>query len=195
MKIVFIDCEFTGEHAFATLVSVGMVTLDGRELYISLNDYDRDQVDSWLEANVLQKIDPKTTVSSQRACILVAQFLEEYAQSKPVSLISAGKLNDISLLFQLWHSVYPERKYFHFGRYLPKYLNHRAHFDLDTLFFAAGLSSNLNREDYIGESNKELKHSALYDAQVVRQCFIKLIKSGRLPYIAARTGKFIETND
>ena len=43
-KIVFLDTEFTGEHIHTTLVSIGMVTLEGAELYLTLNDYDESQV-------------------------------------------------------------------------------------------------------------------------------------------------------
>ena len=49
MKIVFLDLEFTGEHAYATPVSFGLVTLDNQELYVTLNDYSKDQVTDWLK--------------------------------------------------------------------------------------------------------------------------------------------------
>jgi hypothetical protein len=186
MKLVFVDCEFTGEHAFATLVSIGMVTLEGEEFYTSLNDYNKDQVTDWLQENVLTKINENLSISSEQACKLVSEYLEQYSQGDRVSLISAGKLNDILLLFQLWHSLYPWLKYFHFGEYLPSYLNHRAHFDLDTLFWAAGLNPNIIREDYVSCTNQVLKHNSLYDAKIVRQCFLKMAETGRLPEIVCR---------
>ena len=57
MKLVFFDTEYTGGHAFTTLVSVGLVRLDGRELYLTLSDYARGQVTNWLRENVLSLID------------------------------------------------------------------------------------------------------------------------------------------
>ena len=42
-KIIFIDTEFTGEHAYTTLVSLGITTLEGDEFYVTLNDYDKNQ--------------------------------------------------------------------------------------------------------------------------------------------------------
>tara|TARA_A100001011_G_C13721134_1_gene599667 strand:+ start:390 stop:572 length:183 start_codon:yes stop_codon:yes gene_type:complete len=48
MKYVFIDAEFTGEHAKTTLVSLGLVSFSGKELYLTLNDFDLDQVTDWL---------------------------------------------------------------------------------------------------------------------------------------------------
>ena len=57
MKIVFADCEYTGEHSITTLVSLGLVTLDGNELYLTLNDYEDSQISHWVNENVISKID------------------------------------------------------------------------------------------------------------------------------------------
>lgn len=40
-KLVFVDAEFTCLHAGTTLVSIALVSLDGRELYIAVDDYDK----------------------------------------------------------------------------------------------------------------------------------------------------------
>ena len=184
MKMVFVDTEFTGEHAFATLISIGLVTLQGQKLYITLNDYDIDQLTPWVKSNVLKKIDELKSINSHQAAKLVSEFLAGYAGDSLVSIVSAGKTNDLLLLFQLFHAFHPERRFFHFGDCLPKYLNHRTHFDLDTLFLAAGFDPSLDREDYAGETDHTLKHHALFDAGIVRKCFVKLINSGKLPNIA-----------
>ena len=47
MKIFF-DTEFTGLHQGTTLISIGMIAEDGRELYCELNDYDKTQIDNCL---------------------------------------------------------------------------------------------------------------------------------------------------
>ena len=52
MKIFF-DTEFTGLHQGTTLISIGMIAEDGRELYCELNDYDKSQIDDWLKNNVI----------------------------------------------------------------------------------------------------------------------------------------------
>lgn len=178
-KIVFIDTEFTGVHAFTTLISVGLVTLEGDSLYITLNDYDQDQVTDWIRENVLSLIDKSKSVSRREACCQISEFLEKYSQDENISLISAGKLVDITLFFQLWHSLHPERKYFHLD-YLPDYLNHGAHFDLNTLFYIAGVDPDINREEFVGRGLYARKHHALEDAKVVRECFLKLIESSKI---------------
>lgn len=55
MKIFF-DTEFTGLHKETTLISIGMIAEDGRELYCELKDYDKTQIDDWLKDNVLTSL-------------------------------------------------------------------------------------------------------------------------------------------
>ena len=38
---VFFDTEFTGLHRNTTLISIGLVSEDGRTFYAEFNDYDR----------------------------------------------------------------------------------------------------------------------------------------------------------
>lgn len=177
MKIVFIDCEYTGEHAHSTLISIGLVTLEGKELYITLNDYAREQVTDWVTDNVLNQIDQSLSINSEEAVLAISSFFEKYADQQPISLVSAGKAMDLVLFFQLWHKLFPQESYFHYGKFLPVYLNHRAHFDLDTLFWASGIDPNSDREMFLELSASKDKHNALYDAQIVRQCFLKLSES------------------
>ena len=187
MKIVFFDTEFTGEHAFTTLVSIGLVTLEGDELYITLNDYDKSQVTDWLKENVLKDIDEKKSITKKEAYIKISSFLKNYSNGEKITLVSAGKMNDIILLYQLYHQGSPELKYFHFLHGLPDYLNHSNHIDLDTMFYLAGVniehqdqSEVGGREKYANVKLKQEKHNALYDAKIVKECFIKLAKNSKL---------------
>jgi hypothetical protein len=52
---VFFDTEFTGLHKDTTLISIGLVTEDGRTFYAELTDYDKSQVDDWIQENVINK--------------------------------------------------------------------------------------------------------------------------------------------
>lgn len=47
------DCEFSGLHKNTTLMSIGIVSDLGPTFYAELNDYDKDQIDEWLEENVI----------------------------------------------------------------------------------------------------------------------------------------------
>ena len=52
MKIYF-DTEFTGLHKNTTLISIGMVSENGKTFYGEFTDYDRGQVDNWIQENVI----------------------------------------------------------------------------------------------------------------------------------------------
>ena len=62
-------------------------------------------------------------------------------------------------------------------------------------FFAAGIDPNISREQYVGEKDWIKKHEAIHDARIVRSCFIRLVSSGRLPYIASKLPEHISLHD
>jgi len=55
MKIFF-DTEFTGLHQNTTLISIGLISSDGRTFYAEFNDYDENQVDDWIKDNVIANL-------------------------------------------------------------------------------------------------------------------------------------------
>ncbi len=175
MKLVFCDAEFTGEHAHTTLVSLGLVDLEGNELYLTLDDYDESQVTPWLRENVLSMIDPSARISSRTAYERLARWLEEYSGGERIHLVSAGKGADLILLFELYEHAHPGLQRFHALHCLPSYLNHTQHFDLNTLFAVCGVDSDLPRESLLGRGVSSARHDALYDARIVRECFLKLL--------------------
>lgn len=52
MRIYF-DTEFTGLQKNTSLVSIGLVSDDGKELYLEFTDYVKEQCDEWIKDNVL----------------------------------------------------------------------------------------------------------------------------------------------
>jgi hypothetical protein len=189
MKLVFLDAEFTGEHQHTTPVSFGLVGEGDEALSVTFADFDRDQVTPWLEENVLGFLDPKEMVPQAEGLRRIEAFLESYAGGERIGLVSAGKLTDIILLFQLWHHRHPDRKYFHGLYCLPPYLNHADHFDLNTMFFLAGMEAGMDRAAFAGVDALDFpvrRHDALSDARVVKACFRKLMASGVFPNAAAR---------
>ncbi|RED44294.1 3'-5' exoribonuclease [Aestuariispira insulae] len=179
--LAFIDAEFTGEHKFTTLVSLGIVGEGDEKIYLSFNDYDRNQVTPWLEENVLAHIDERESVSQEEGFRILADWFESYRKKQSVSLVSFGKTHDLILLFELWHKAYPDREYFHNLYCLPDYLNHAAHFDLTTIFALAGLDPDLDRGNFIEHSVSGQRHEALFDALVVRECFMRCMGKGVFP--------------
>lgn len=180
-KVVFFDNEYTGLRASTTIVSIGMVTLEGSQLAVSFDDYDATQVNDWLRANVLSLIDDSTRMTSAQGLVKITQFLEAYSGGEPITLVSAGKTLDLVLLFELWRAVSTKGQLFHWHDHLPAYLQHRAHLDLDTLFIAAGIDPDIDRDSYTGHVIQGTRHEAMYDALVVRECFLKMVRAGLLP--------------
>lgn len=189
MKLVFIDAEYTGEHAYTTLVSLGLVTLDGEGIGVALSDYDRDQVTDWLRENVLSAIDESRAVSSREAYEEISAFLSSYAQGDRVSLVSAGLGSDLLLLFELYRYACPELRYFHALKCLPDYLNHTWHLDLNTLLLAAGVDPGIDRELFARATLAGRRHESLYDAHLARACFLRLLEEGLLPAAIAAAAK------
>ena len=175
-KIVFLDTEFTGEHAYTTLVSLGMVTLCGEhELYVTLNDYSDEQVTPWLKENVLSQIDEKKSISSFEAYQLVHDFLSKYAENEKVFVVTRGLLQDFLLLIELYRFACPENRYFHTLECLPNYLKHFSAIDLNTLLRTAGVDPSIDLTKFISNSEKFFsRHRAIDDAHIVREAFLKI---------------------
>lgn len=53
---VFFDTEFTGLRKETTLISIGMVSEDGRTFYAEFTDYDKTQVNDWIVENVIANL-------------------------------------------------------------------------------------------------------------------------------------------
>lgn len=181
MKIFF-DTEFTGLHQHTTLISIGLVSDYGHKFYAEFTDYDKDQIDDWLQENVIENLEyhnlwskddkpeSATIINSDRELKLYGDT--NYIRKKLESWLS--KFNNVEMwsdclsydwvLFnQIWgHAFYiPKNVY-----YIP--------FDICTLFLIKGVDPDINREEYaeIKEGNK--KHNALWDAEIIRKCHSKL---------------------
>lgn len=55
MKLFF-DTEFTGLHKDTTLISIGIVSEDGRRFYAELTDYNENQCNKWINENVVKNL-------------------------------------------------------------------------------------------------------------------------------------------
>ncbi|MFT7155270.1 MAG: hypothetical protein ACI8Q1_000271 [Parvicella sp.] len=192
MKIFF-DTEFTGLHQGTTLISIGMIAEDGRELYCELNDYDKTQIDDWLKDNVIANMwfseptkkedeyfvatrDNGNPIGEDLYNGYSVQFrgntqdlrkeLERWvAQFDSVEIWSDCLSYDWVLFNQIWGHAFniPNVIY-----YIP--------FDLCTLFKIKGIDPDVIREEYAEMTNGSQKHNALWDAKVIRECYLKAIQ-------------------
>ncbi|MCK5601944.1 3'-5' exoribonuclease [Candidatus Pacearchaeota archaeon] len=75
---IFFDTEFIEDGKTIDLISIGIVTEDGRKYYAVSSEYDESKASQWVKDNVLSQI-PDTHVRTSRKCIAeeVVLFVEE----------------------------------------------------------------------------------------------------------------------
>jgi len=177
MKIFF-DTEFTGLHQNTTLISIGLVSEDGKTFYAEFTDYDKTQVDSWIQKNVINNlIIPDSELGTLGMSIEVTP---EYSRVKSITSVIRDELEDWFSQFdkiemwsdclaydwvlfnQLWGHAFniPKNIY-----YIP--------FDLSTMFKIKGIDPDINREAFCGI--KGPKHNSLHDAVVIKGCYDMMV--------------------
>ncbi len=174
---VFFDTEFTRGGQNTTLISIGFVSEKGDELYIELNDYDKEQVTPWLEENILNLLDGNA-VSTSEATKKIESWFEEIAGGKKVQMVSSGKQIDDILLYNMWSRVEAGSRLRSWDKKLPYHIEHRAHLDIDTLFSLHGLDPTLDRYEFAGLKTPNKRHKAIDDARVIRACWMKMQHMG-----------------
>ena len=68
---VYFDTEFTGLHQHTSLISIGMVSEDGRTFYAEFTDYKVSQVNDWIEDNVLKNLTMATLDIYQKSHTII----------------------------------------------------------------------------------------------------------------------------
>lgn len=179
MKLFF-DTEFTGLHQNTTLISVGIVSEDGRTFYAEFNDYDQSQIDKWLQENVIDRlqftnisdennefysIDNKDILIRSNKSRISLELTKWLSQFKEVEMWSDCLAYDWVLFNQLFGHAFniPKNVY-----YIP--------FDICTLFKIKGIDPDISRDEFAEVIREEnMKHTAASDAWVIKKCYEKLL--------------------
>lgn len=180
MKIFF-DTEFTGLHQNTTLISIGFVSENDDLFYGEFTDFDQSQVDDWLKENVLahMMLDTQTELSMPDYAYMGNKpfikdaLLKWFARFDEVELWSDCLSFDWVLLSELIadrKNGYPK---------LPDNFIYHSPFDILTVFKLKGMDYDVTRETFAyGTLYQEMldkKHNALWDAQVIKACYDKLM--------------------
>lgn len=182
MKLFF-DTEFTGLHKNTTLISIGIISENGKTFYAEFTDYDEKQIDEWLEKNVIANLtinkDSLGKFGDIDNCIVkgntgtIKYYLQEWlSQFEKVVFWSDCLSYDWVLFNDIFGHAFniPENVY-----YIP--------FDICTLFEHKGIDADISREGFAEITNSKgqnqtsediIKHNALYDAKVIKLCYEKL---------------------
>jgi len=201
MKLFF-DTEFTGLHQDTTLISLGIVSEDGRTFYAEFSDYNLDQVDEWIRDNVISRLRLKphregedeyfiwgnrgSSVEVRGNSKEIAQHLADWFQDMlggPVSWVDYGQENIpkkiVEPVFEIWSDCL-SYDWVLFNQLWDGALNVPAcvyyiPFDICTLFKIKGVDPDINREKFSEMTKDAEKHNALWDAQVIKACYEKAV--------------------
>lgn len=183
MKI-FLDTEFTGLHQGTTLISIGITTEKGNNFYAEFNDYDKTQVNEWLQANVVDKLKYNNVEefldeddmdfirikgNTNQVKEKLVEFLDSQRGSEKVEVWSDCLAYDWVLFNQLFDHAFnlPEFIY-----YIP--------FDICVLFKIKGIDPDVSREDFVHTFMLDMiddKHNSLYDSLIIKLCYDKLMSN------------------
>lgn len=181
MKIFF-DTEFTGLHKDTTLISIGLIDENGRSFYAELTDYDRDQVNDWIQSNVINNLkfkgrdNVKGMVPIERYVYFsgdkksirnyLLKWLDYYDD---VQLVSDVCHYDMVLLIDLLATSALD---------LPDSITASCHDINQDIASYYGISErdafDLSREQIISKNHKQVKgnkHNSLYDAKVIKEIY------------------------
>jgi hypothetical protein len=175
---IFFDTEFTGLHKNTTLISIGLISENGKQFYAEFNDYDSNQVDEWLKKNVISNL------------ILNKEDVGRFGDEN-VWLVKGNK-SDIAYNLKEWINQFDQIEMWSdclsydwvlfndiFGNAfdLPKKIYYIP-FDICTLFNIKGIDPDISREKFceIKEESLLKKHNSLWDAKIIKKCFEMLDK-------------------
>lgn len=175
MSLIYLDTEFTGLHQKTTLISIGLVSDCGKTFYAELTDYDKLQIDVWLQENVLNNLilndrpvnslkvlNHHTTFrgTTNELKYHLGKWLKRFGQ---VEIWSDCLSYDWILFINIFGNAFDVPKNV---LYIP--------FDICTLFKDKGIDPDISREEYSQVKNMK-KHNALDDAFIIKACHRKLV--------------------
>ena len=176
---LFLDTEFTGLHQHTSLISIGIISENGKTFYAEFTDYNRMYVDNWIRENVINNlIIPDEELGNLGMSIEVTS---EYSRIKGPLLVVKRELEDWLYQFdqvEIWSDCFTyDQMLFNqlWGHALsiPKNIYY-IWFDLATLMKIKGVDPDINREDFAGIL-KGSKHNSLHDCLVIKKCYEKLM--------------------
>ena len=199
---LFFDLEFTGLHKNTTIISLGIVADSGQTFYAEFTDYDKSQVNEWIQTNVIDKltllipnlefedycgIDSRhddnptgTDLYKSYSCIcqgthevIKPKLLQWLAQFESITMIGDVLAYDWVLFQSIFGTAFD----------MPSHINYIP-VDISTLMLVYGIPVDVNREEYLISINPRLipegqKHTALYDAKVTQALYKEFVLADR----------------
>jgi hypothetical protein len=177
--LIFFDTEFTGLYKDAKLISIGLVSQDGKRFYWEMDkNYYKDEVNEWVKKNVI----PNLISSNTNADLSISNFgygdklslkvaLSNWLyQFDNVQLVSDVCHFDMVLFIDIFGSAFD----------LPPNISPTCH-DINQdiaryLNITEREAFDINREEFAGVEKSKIKHNALWDAEIIKKCYEKIYK-------------------
>jgi hypothetical protein len=181
LKKIFFDTEFTGLTQDTSLIAMALVADSGEEFYAEFTDFNQNQVNDWINANVISQLfinDSNQSFDNGKMYIkgdksFIAENLKKW-------FTQFGPIENTSPYLQIWADV-PHYDWVLFcdlfgGAFGIPASIHYMPMDIATLLFTKGYDSDIGREEFnISIRNHNIKkHSALYDSLVIKGIFEKI---------------------
>lgn len=177
---IYFDTEFSGLHKDTTLISMGLVSENGKELYLEFTDYNKTQCDDWIKENVLNNTIMEGNSSVTDIVLdemdyhkgdkqtLKGVLLHWLSQFDSVELVSDVCHYDMVLFIDVFGTAFD----------LPKNVCpvcYDINMDIAKEYNVALVDAfDMNREMLLEEFDKVVKgskHNSLYDAKVIKEIY------------------------
>lgn len=166
-----------GLHQDTSLISLGLVSEDGQELYLEFNDYNKDQCDDWIQQNVIENTIKEGT--NDVIGIVLDETNYHYGSKEELKVILAewlSKFDDIQLVSDVCHyDMVLFINLFGTAFDLPDNITavcHDINQDIALFYWISDKAAfDFSREDILedlGINIRGNKHNALYDAKVIK---------------------------
>lgn len=179
MAKLFLDTEFTGLHKDTTLISIGLIDEEDRCFYGEIIDYDKNQVDYWIQKNVIENLWYEKGIRIRNMNVTYCKGTKKEVASKLNNWLSVYKeiewVSDVChydfvLLIDLLYKNANYIPYNEIGAAI-----HDINQDIAKHYNISELKAfDKSREDIIKEHNIKIsgiKHNALYDAKVIKAIY------------------------
>ncbi|WP_420589064.1 3'-5' exoribonuclease domain-containing protein [Bacterioplanoides sp.] len=178
MTNLFYDSEFTGLQQDTSLISLALISECGKTFYAEFNDFNYQQVDDWLQENVINH------------CRWIADKPTPFVQQQENQTLCYGDRQYIKNALQTWLTQFDAIQIwadcpawdwvlfcqlFGGALHIPGNIHYMVA-DLSTALRLKGIDPDINREQFAAMQPHQdnQKHNALWDARVLQACYQKL---------------------
>ena len=185
MTKLFYDFEFTGLRQHTTPISLGIVASTGQEFYCEFTDYDTEQVDDWIQENVIDKLHlpDKDSLFHHAISLGSSTFVKDTQENVWLVLRDwLQKFKKVEFWGDCsWYDSVLMNELLGGAHNLPDNVDY-IYRDIGTMFHVYGIDPDIDREAFINKPIEGDKHNALYDAKVIQECYEKLNRNYEVKY-------------